>query len=482
MTILTFETFIRKKTAIEAVTAGLHYEEYKYPYLKSRHGTFILYFLVCFGLLCLKSLDAITNPQFWAEDGAIFYAQQAVSHWPQFTRAYAGYLHLVPRAVAWLTSGIDPLYLPLVYNVSAILIDAACLTYSIVVLSPIVGTGLAFVSFFLLPTAGDIFGTLTNVQWFLQFPLALCLLRPGSSKYAAAGAAKTWLFIIVACLTGPFCLIMTPILIGLFLLGAVNVLEIAARRQPVFAKFADAFEGLLERIPRGRMIALVIGTVLQGTVVAFHVTIHRISTPIAEYVMTPQELIKFNLTGKFHPYVQIVTSPTSHFQLALVMVFAVAVVTIMVMIWLRSNRIFLMMAVLMFIGGLQPILAFLKQHASYMLASSSHYFYFLGVFSFCAIGLAIKQLPRIYRISASTALLSVLVCTLFLHPEYLSRAYLTPLHWRHYADQIKRGNKDVVVPLNPNWRVVMPGEARPIAGSRRSRIDQHLTYDVLRDR
>ena len=51
----------------------------QYLYARSQRGKFALYYLLSLGLLCLKSVDAITNPQFWAEDGAIFYAQQTVS-------------------------------------------------------------------------------------------------------------------------------------------------------------------------------------------------------------------------------------------------------------------------------------------------------------------------------------------------------------------------------------------------------------------
>jgi hypothetical protein len=341
----------------------------------------------------------------------------------------------------------------LIYNISAITINAACVAYSILELSPILGAGLVFISFFLLPTAGDIFGTLTNVQWFLQFPLVLCVLRPGSNKYGTTGEVAVWLFIIIACLTGPFCLLVTPILAGLLLIRRLNVIEIVARWDSIFVKFTEALGSVTERIPRGRMAALLLGSVLQGIVVATN----KIGTPILEFTMTRQELITFGLAGKVHPYVAIVNSPASPFHLILMVPFAAAFVATMVVVWLRPNRISLTMAVLMAIGWLQPILAFVKQHdiAMVTLTSTSHYFYFVGVVSFCAIGLAVKQLPRRYRIASSATLLSVLIGALFLRPEYLSRAYLTPLDWSRYADRIKRGDENVIVPLNPNWRAVI---------------------------
>src|SRR5262249_30356692 len=205
-----------------------------------------------------------------------------------------------------------------------------------------------------------------------------------------------------------------------------------------------------ERIPSGRMAALALGTLLQGIVVATN----EVRTPIAEFALTSQELITFGL-GKTHPYVAIVTSPASRFHLILMVLFAAAFAATMVVFWLRPNRISLTIVVLMVIGGLQPILAFVKQHDIDTLTTASHYFYFLGVFSFCGTSLALKQLPRQYRIAASGTLLSGLICALLLRPEYLSRAYLTPLNWPRYADRIRRGDENVIVPLNPNCPAVI---------------------------
>jgi hypothetical protein len=284
----------------------------------------------------------------------------------------------------------------------------------------------------------------------------MCVLRPESPKYGTAGEVTVWLFIVIACLTGPFCLVVVPILGSLFLLRVLNVFEIVARWRPIFTKFGDALGSVTGRIPRGRMAALLLGSVLQGIVVATN----EIGTPELEYALTPQELITFGLLGKVHPYVAIVNSPVSRFHLALMVVFAAAFAVTVVTLWLRPNRISLTMTVLMVIGGLQPILAFLKQHATHPLTSTSHYFYFLGVVSFCAISLTVKQLPHRYRIASSATLLSVLIGALLLRPEYLSRTYLTPLNWSGYADRIKRGDKNVVVPLNPDWRAVIPGGER----------------------
>ena len=122
----------------------------------------------------MKSPDAILRPQLWAEDGVIFYAEQFGKWSPQLFVPYAGYVNFIPRLIAWVASDITPAQIPLFYNLSAMLINAACITYAVGKMSPLFGTAVAITSFFLTPTIGDIFGTITNIQWFAQFAFDSC--------------------------------------------------------------------------------------------------------------------------------------------------------------------------------------------------------------------------------------------------------------------------------------------------------------------
>ena len=162
-------------------------------------------FLISFGLLFAKSPDALLRPQLWAEDGAIFYAQQLGRSWPQLFVPYAGYMNFIPRLVAWLLAGVSPAYIPLSYNFSAIILSAACITYAVKTMSPLFGAGVALSAFFLTPDIGDIFGSITNIQWFAQFGLIFAVFasfreqRPSVIRHVAVV-----LFIFAAALSGPF--------------------------------------------------------------------------------------------------------------------------------------------------------------------------------------------------------------------------------------------------------------------------------------
>lgn len=134
-------------------------------------------FLVSVLVLASKAPDALTVPQFWAEDGAVFFLAQHGRAMPQLFEPYAGYLHALPRLVAWIAGGFSAVHAPLIYNLCALLIGAAALT-SLRRLDRLgVGFLLAMVPIALAPTNGEVWGTITNVQWVTQFYLVSALVR-----------------------------------------------------------------------------------------------------------------------------------------------------------------------------------------------------------------------------------------------------------------------------------------------------------------
>jgi hypothetical protein len=58
--------------------------------------------LLCLIILFYREPDGFLNPQFWAEDGVIFFTQNLTFGLSAFWKPYAGYLHLTPRIIAYL--------------------------------------------------------------------------------------------------------------------------------------------------------------------------------------------------------------------------------------------------------------------------------------------------------------------------------------------------------------------------------------------
>src|SRR5712692_9123288 len=85
--------------------------------------------LSVFCLLILRRPDAILNPQFWAEDGVVFFHDQLDIGFVQaLFNAYAGYLHVIPRSIAGFASVFPVAAHPLIYNVCALAIAALSLS------------------------------------------------------------------------------------------------------------------------------------------------------------------------------------------------------------------------------------------------------------------------------------------------------------------------------------------------------------------
>src|SRR5258708_13701706 len=75
----------------------------------------------------LRWPDAIANPQFWAEDGHVFFRDQIVyGFWGSLILPYHGYLNVIQRLVAALASLFPATYAPLILNLCAFIIWALC--------------------------------------------------------------------------------------------------------------------------------------------------------------------------------------------------------------------------------------------------------------------------------------------------------------------------------------------------------------------
>lgn len=67
--------------------------------------------------------DAITRPQFWAEDGNVFFREQLLlGFWPGVATLYNGSTLLAQRTLAALASAAPTVAAPLIYNVGAIVL------------------------------------------------------------------------------------------------------------------------------------------------------------------------------------------------------------------------------------------------------------------------------------------------------------------------------------------------------------------------
>ncbi len=164
------------------------------------------------GLAILRVQDVVIRPQFWAEDGSIFFHDSNCFGFQSLRRTYAGYYHLVPRLISLFAGLFNPLYAPILYSSLAI-ISMALVLY--LVLSPRLPLPYKpFLAFFIvaIPNADlELYANITNVQWHIAIGVfAVVLMKPSASRIIIF---LERVFIFIAGLTGPFVLLLMPVFV-----------------------------------------------------------------------------------------------------------------------------------------------------------------------------------------------------------------------------------------------------------------------------
>jgi hypothetical protein len=173
-------------------------------------------FLFVLGALLVISRrpDAITTPQFFAEDGAVFFADAyRLTFFHQILLPDSGYLVVFLRLVAWIATLVPLLYAPLLTNLIGLTVQV--LPVNLLASGRLATLGslgfrmmLAFV-YLALPNSRELDVVLTNSQWHLA--LIACLLIVAIPPRHVLGRAVDLLILGLTGLTGPFCVILFPV-------------------------------------------------------------------------------------------------------------------------------------------------------------------------------------------------------------------------------------------------------------------------------
>lgn len=170
--------------------------------------------IAAFGILFLRRPDVLTDAQFYAEDGPVFYLGALLEGGASLLHSYAGYIHLVPRLVALLEATVPVAWAPTLANLTAFLIAAGLAAYIAsdrlrAILRSRALRAVAGLTFVLLPATHEVFGTMTNVQWLLGVYLMLSVAQTDPASRLQAFADRSAL--AVASLTGPMSIAIAPL-------------------------------------------------------------------------------------------------------------------------------------------------------------------------------------------------------------------------------------------------------------------------------
>jgi hypothetical protein len=161
-------------------------------------------------ILFLRKPDAVLNPQFWAEDGQIFYYQSATLGLDSIFTPYVGYYHFIPRILSLIYISIIPTVdLPAAYNFTAWLVSA--LTFAFIAVSRIeVPCKWAFaICPLLMPHGGEVFINFTDIQWIVAPVLVIFCIEPPAQDRKTI-VFECFLAVVIG-LTGPFSLMIFPL-------------------------------------------------------------------------------------------------------------------------------------------------------------------------------------------------------------------------------------------------------------------------------
>jgi len=183
--------------------------------IKESYTFYLASFVVSLLILFTRRPDAFLNPQFWAEDGRVWYAQaynQGIVY--SLTTPEAGYFQTISRLTAIFSLSLPFDFAPLIFN-------AAALGAKLLVVQFILSKRLAnflpdlwmrvFAAFVYLaiPHSYETHANLTNAQWHLALLSCLIII-------SAPATTKLWKIfdfaaILISAFSGPFCLLLLPV-------------------------------------------------------------------------------------------------------------------------------------------------------------------------------------------------------------------------------------------------------------------------------
>lgn len=389
----------------------------------------------CAVILAARRPDLVHSPQFWAEDGTVFFLQAHTLGVAALLEPYAGYLHTVLRLVAWLGTALDPMLAPALYVAATggLTLYVAARTQS--ARFPFRPSPLYALAFVLVPDAYEVLLTLTNLQWVLAGGLLLVLIAREPERPAQAwhdGVAVALLG-----LTGPFGIVLLPLFVAR-----------ALRRR---TRFSVILAGVAAAVACIQSFMIMRNGLASGNgSVAWEMVLGVPGLRVGGSLLSG---------GRWTPDVGWAGAT------------ALGVLTLAVVGWLAARRgpgdgerrlLGLAFAGLLAVGlyRCRDVLPALLHGAG------SRYFFPLQLILLW-LGLAAALEARRWRAVAAWTLIIVVAAANL--PRWREPAF-ADLHWAEYAARIRRG-ESVTVRINPDWTFAVPGsgiarEARPdTAGS-----------------
>lgn len=164
------------------------------------------------GILVLRKPWALLTPQLWAEDGSVHLNDVDAWGARAFLIPYRGYLHLLPRLIAWFAPHVaDVAHWPGIYNSAALVVTAYLFARMASPRLNLPGKPWMTLAFVLIPHSGEVFLNITNLHWLADIFLVQQFLinRPATTLQRVGDH----LALILAGLSDPCALVFLPLFV-----------------------------------------------------------------------------------------------------------------------------------------------------------------------------------------------------------------------------------------------------------------------------
>jgi len=193
------------------------------------------------GIFVLRFPDLLLHPQFWAEDGSVFFREAYCLGAKSLFLTYQGYYHLIPRLTALLSGFFAQTHAPALYCGTAISLTALVLYLTLSPRLSLPYKPLLALLIVIIPAGSEICGNITNIQWYLAVGLLVVfLMKPAESKIILGLEA---VYVSAVAFTGPFALLLIPAMV---LVLKANWSVTAARRRSILLTTAAAGISLVQ--------------------------------------------------------------------------------------------------------------------------------------------------------------------------------------------------------------------------------------------
>lgn len=178
-------------------------------------STYLLFGTLLAALLLLRRPESLRHPQFWAEDGTLFF-QEAFNHGflKTFLQPASGYLHSFPRLVAGFSLLFPMELTPLIFNLAAFVVQLVPALYLLGprlhrLIPSFSARAIAATLFISLPASSETYVNITNSHWHLALT-AVCILAATPAMDTRIRVLET-LVVALFSLTGPFSILFLPL-------------------------------------------------------------------------------------------------------------------------------------------------------------------------------------------------------------------------------------------------------------------------------